>query len=172
MDLQQAGHDMSVASIVTGHFLSEGDQLEITLEAIDVATDRSLWRETVNVAASDKIAMREQIASEVRQGLIPALGGSFQSVGAETHPKNEEAYDLYLRSIALPHDVAPTKDAISMLEHAIAIDPDYAPAWEALGLRYDWDGTYGDGGRETLMRAVGIREGTAKGETRVNLETR
>ena len=153
VDLQQAGHDMSVASIVTGHFLSDGDQLEITLEAIDVASDKSLWRETVNVAASDKIAMREQIASEVRQGLIPALGGSSQSGGTETRPKNEDAYDLYLRSIALPHDVAPTKNAIWMLERAVAIDPNYAPAWEALGLRYYWDGTYGDGGEQMLNRA-------------------
>jgi eukaryotic-like serine/threonine-protein kinase len=153
VDLQSAGRDMNVASVVTGHFLTDGDQLEVTLEAIDVATNRSLWRETVTVAASDKITMREQIALEVRQGLIPALGGSSQSAGAETRPKNEEAYELYLRSIALPHDVAPTKDAILMLEHAVGIDPDYAPVWEALGLRYYWAGTYGDGGAEMLIRA-------------------
>jgi serine/threonine protein kinase len=153
VDLQQAGHDMSVASIVTGHFLTDGDQLEVTLEAIDVRNNRSLWRETVTVVASDKIAMRQQIATEVREGLIPALGGSSQSAGTETRPKNEAAYELYLLSIALPHDVAPTKDATSMLEHAVAIDPDYAPVWEALGLRYYWDGTYGDGGEEMLKRA-------------------
>src|SRR3989475_3170990 len=33
-DLQQAGRDMGVTSIVTGHFLKEGEQLEITLEAV------------------------------------------------------------------------------------------------------------------------------------------
>jgi hypothetical protein len=55
---------------------------------------------------------------------------------AGTRPKSEEAYDLYLRSIAVPRDVAPNKGAIAMLERAVAIDPSYAPAWEALGLRY------------------------------------
>src|SRR3989441_411143 len=72
-DLQQAGRDMGVTSIVTGHFLKEGEQLEITLEAVDIASNRSVWRDTINAAASDRIAMREQITSRVRQGLVPAL---------------------------------------------------------------------------------------------------
>jgi len=36
LDLQQAGRDMGVTSIVTGHYLTEGSQLEVTLEAVDV----------------------------------------------------------------------------------------------------------------------------------------
>jgi tetratricopeptide (TPR) repeat protein len=144
---------MGVTSIVTGHFLREGDQLAVTLEAVDVASNRSVWRDTVSVAAPDKIAMREQITLRVRQGLVPVLGGSSASGGTETRPKSEEAYDLYLRSIAVPHDVAPNKDAISMLERAVGIDPSYAPAWQALGLRYYFDATYADGGERTLKRS-------------------
>ncbi len=153
VDLQQAGREMGVTSIVTGHYLTEVDQLEVTLEAVDVANNRSVWRETINVAASDKIAMREQITSTVRQGLVPVLGGSSTSGEAGTRPKSEEAYDLYLRSIAVPRDVAPNKDAIAMLERAVGIDPSYASAWEALGLRYYFDGTYGDGGKPMLKRS-------------------
>jgi eukaryotic-like serine/threonine-protein kinase len=153
VDLQQAGHEMGVSSIVTGHFLKEGDQLEITLEAVDIANNRSVWRETINAAASDRIAMREQITSRVRQGLVPALGAASAVTEAGTRPKSEEAYDLYLRSIAVPHDFVPNKDAISMLERSVGIDPSYAPAWEALGLRYYFDGTYGDGGEEMLKRS-------------------
>jgi len=152
-DLQQAGRDMGVTSIVTGHFLKEGNQLEITLEAVDIASNRSVWRDTINAAASDRIAMREQITSRVRQGLVPALGVGSAVTELGTRPKSEEAYDLYLRSIAVPHDVTPNKDAISMLERAVGIDPSYAPAWEALGLRYYYDGTYGDGGEEMLKRS-------------------
>ena len=71
LDLQQAGREMGVTSIVTGHYLTEGNQLEVTLEAVDVANNRSVWRDTIRVAASDKIAMREQITSRVRQGTCP-----------------------------------------------------------------------------------------------------
>jgi serine/threonine protein kinase len=153
LDLQQAGREMGVTSIVTGHYLIDGDQLEITLEAVDVAHNRSVWRDSISVAASDKIGMREQITSRVRQGLVPVLGGLSASGEAGTRPRSEEAYDLYLRSIALPHDVAPNKEAIAMLERAVGIDPSYAPVWDALGLRYYFSGAYGDGGQEMLKRS-------------------
>jgi DNA-binding winged helix-turn-helix (wHTH) protein/TolB-like protein/tetratricopeptide (TPR) repeat protein len=161
LDLQQAGREMGVASIITGHYLIAGDQLEVTLEAVDVANNRSVWRDTVSVAASDKIAMREQITSQVRQGLVPAIGGSSAPWEAGTRPKSEEAYDLYLRSIAVPHDVAPKrtgsswreKDAIAMLERAVGIDPGYAPAWAALGMRYYYDAIFGGGGEAMLKRS-------------------
>jgi serine/threonine protein kinase/tetratricopeptide (TPR) repeat protein len=153
LDLRQAGREMGVTSIVTGHYHTEGDQLEVTLEAVDVANDRSVWRDTISVAASDRIAMREQITSRVRQGLVPVLGGLSASGEAETRPKNEEAYDLYLRSIAVPHDPAPNRDAIAMLEKAVGIDQGYAPVWEELGLRYYYDSVYGGGGEAMFQRS-------------------
>jgi eukaryotic-like serine/threonine-protein kinase len=154
LDLEQAGREMRVTSIVTGHYHTEGNQLEVTLEAVDVANNRSVWRNTIRVVASDKIAMREQITSMVRQGLVPVLGGSAASEeAAGTRPKSEEAYNSYLRSIAVPHDPAPNKDAIAVLEHVVGTDPNYAPAWEALGLRYYYDSTFSDGGEKMFQRS-------------------
>jgi eukaryotic-like serine/threonine-protein kinase len=153
LDLQQAGREMGVTCIVTGHYLTEGDQLEVTLEAVDVANNRSIWRDTIRASASDRIAMRDQITSRVRQRLVAVLGGTSASAEPGTRPKSGEAYDLYLRSIAVPHDAAPNKDAITMLERAVGIDPSYAPAWEALGQRYYIDASYGDGGERMLKRS-------------------
>ena len=145
-DLQEAGRAMHVTDVVTGHYLKEGSQLQITLEAIDVENNRALWRDTMTVAAPDMIAMRGQITAKVRQGLVPALGAGTDSAEGATRPKNEEAYDLYLRSIALPHDPQPNKDAIAMLERAVGLDPNYAPAWGYLGVRYHYDAAYSNGG--------------------------
>jgi eukaryotic-like serine/threonine-protein kinase len=153
LDLQQAGRDMGVTSIVTGHFLAVGDQLEITLEAIDVEDNRIVWRDTISVPTAEKIAMREQITTRVQQGLVPVLGGTSVLGDAGTHPKSEEAYDLYLRAIAISRDVNPNKDAISKLEQAVKIDPTYAPTWSALGLRYYLDAEYGDGGEKSRKRS-------------------
>jgi serine/threonine protein kinase len=146
LDLQEAGKAMRVTNVVTGHYMKEGDQIQITLEAVDIADNRTVWRDTLTVAAPDMIAMRSQITAKVRQGLVPALGVGTDSGDAATHPKNEEAYDLYLRSIALPHDVQPNKDAIAMLERAVGLDPTYAPAWGYLGIRYHYDAAYSNGG--------------------------
>jgi len=152
LDLQEAGKAMHVTDVVTGHYMKEGDQIQITLEAVDIADNRTVWRDTMTVAAPDLIAMRNQITAKVRQGLVPALGAGSDSGDAATHPKNEEAYDLYLRSIALPHDPQPNKDAIAMLERAVGLDPTYAPAWCYLGVRYHYDAAYSTGGDEVRKR--------------------
>ena len=152
-DLQEAGRAMRVSDVITGHFLKEGSQLQITLEAIDVENNRTLWRDTMTVAAPDMIAMRGQITAKVRQGLVPALGAGTNSAEGATRPKNEEAYDLYLRSISMPHDPQPNKDAIAMLERAVGLDPTYAPAWCYLGVRYHYDAAYSNGGEAMLQRS-------------------
>ncbi len=152
-DLQEAGKAMHVTDVVTGHYMKQGDQLQITLEAIDIADNRTLWRDTMTVAAPDMIAMRGQIAAKVRQGLVPALGAGADSSDAATHPKNEEAYDLYLRSISVPRDPLPNKDAIAMLERAVGLDPSYAPAWTGLGIRYYYDSAYSNGGEAMYQRS-------------------
>jgi tetratricopeptide (TPR) repeat protein len=153
VDLQQAGREMGVTSIITGHYLTAGDQLQVTLEAVDVTNNRSVWRDTISVATGDKIAMRDLLTSRIRQELVPVLGGLSAAGEAGTRPRSEEAYDLYLRSIGIAHDVAPNKDAISMLEKAVAIDPSYAPVWEALGMRYYYGAAYGEGGDAMLERS-------------------
>ena len=153
VDLQEAGKAMHVTDVVTGHYMKQGDLIQITLEAVDVAGNRTLWRDTMTVAAPDMIAMRSQITAKVRQGLVPALGAGADSGDAGTRPKNEEAYDLYLRSIALPHDPLPNKDAIAMLERAVGLDPSYAPAWGYLGLRYHYDAAYSNGGEAMRQRS-------------------
>jgi len=152
LDLQQAGQEMRVNKIVTGHYMKEGDQLQVTIEAVDVGDNRTLWRDNLNVAAADLVAMQAQVTAKVRQGLLPTLGAA-NFGGEATRPKNEEAYDLYLRSVSIPHDPVPNREAISTLERSVGLDPSYAPAWAALGLRYYYDGSYSSGGEQALQRS-------------------
>ena len=153
LDLQKAGQDMHVSTIVTGHYMKEGNQLQVTLEAVDVGNNRTVWQSTLNVGAMDMISMRDQVTAKIRQELVPMLGVSAAPPEAGTHPKNEEAYNLYLRSVALPHDAVPNREAIAMLERAVGLDPTYARAWEALGLRYYYDFTFSTGGEGMFQRS-------------------
>jgi eukaryotic-like serine/threonine-protein kinase len=153
VDPQQAGREVHVANILTGHFLKQGDRLLITLEAIQVEGNRLLWQTTVTAPAQDLIALQAQMAAQMRQGLLPALGAAGGFLDTGTRPKNAEAYDLYLHSLALPHDAGPNKDAIAVLEHVVEVDPTYAPAWEQLGVRCYYDADYSDGGEPMFQRS-------------------
>jgi eukaryotic-like serine/threonine-protein kinase len=144
-DLQQAAKELHVGRIVTGHYQKVRNDLQLTLEAVDVADDRVLWQKSLNVPAEDPIAMHEQVTSSVRSGMIPALGVVSVDENSGTRPNNEEAYDLYLRSIALPHDGAQNTEAMRMLERSVGLDSNFAPALAALGIRYYYDEEYGTG---------------------------
>ena len=100
------------------------------------------------------IGLQEQLTTQVQHGLLPILGGATGAVEATaSRPKNQQAYDFYLRSVAVPHDPGPNKEAIKMLEWAVGIDPTYAPAWEALGQRYYFDSLFGGGGETMFQRS-------------------
>ncbi len=153
VDPQQAGRAVHVANVLTGHFLKQGDRLLITLEAIQVDGNRLLWQINMTAPAQDLIALQAQMAAQIRQGLLPALGAAGGFLDTGTRPKNAEAYDLYLHSLALPHDAGPNKDAIAVLEHVVEVDPTYAPAWEQLGVRCYYDEAYSDGGEPMFQRS-------------------
>jgi len=151
VDPQKVGRDLHVSTILTGHFVKQGENLLVTLEATDVHDDHLLWQTTFTAPAQDLIALQAGMTAQLRQGLLPRLGVAGTTFATGTRPKDPEAYDLYLHALALPHDPGPNKDAIAVLQHVVQMDPNYAPAWEQLGLRAYYDATYSDGG-ETMFQ--------------------
>jgi serine/threonine protein kinase len=153
VDARIIGQQLHVGKLLTGHFTRVGEQLSVTLEAIDVSNDRLLWQATAAAPVNDLISLQNQLSTQVQQGLLPVLGGAGGAYNTASRPRSQEAYDLYLHSLALPHDPQPNKDAIAVLEHVVGVDPEYAPAWEALGQRYYFDSYYGGGGEAVFQRS-------------------
>ncbi|MDQ6802104.1 MAG: protein kinase [Acidobacteriota bacterium] len=152
VDPQQIGKTLSVSNVITGDYRSDGGRLGLTVEAINVDSNSVLWRDSIEVKAEDLIAMRNELSSRVRSGLFPRL-----NIGAAARepdrPQNDEAYALYMRALAMSSDATPNKQAIALLERAVQLDPNYAPAWSLLGHRYYFDGQYSDGGMAAIERA-------------------
>ncbi|HXM64796.1 MAG TPA: protein kinase [Terriglobales bacterium] len=153
VDPQKVGRELHVGSVLTGHFLRQGDHLLVTLEATETKTNRMLWQTNFTSSSEDLLALQSQLANQLRQGLLPILGAAGSYLDTGTRPKSQEAYDLYLHSLALPHDAGPNKDAIAVLEHVVQVDPSYAPAWEELGVRSYYDADYSNGGEEMFQRS-------------------
>src|SRR5207248_2433697 len=153
-DPGKAGRELHVATVVTGHYLAEGDDVVVTLEAIDVKNSRVVWQKSLPpTKKSDLIALQSALQKQIQQGFLAAVGYAGGVMDTSTYPQNAQAFDLYLRSIAILHDAGPNEQAINMLEQAVKLDSTYAPAWDALGQRYYFEAVYAQGGPEVYKKS-------------------
>jgi DNA-binding winged helix-turn-helix (wHTH) protein/TolB-like protein len=146
VDLQKAAREMGVGAIITGHFSVAEDDLEVTLEAVDAANNRVIWRDSWRGSARDLTGIQRQINARVQRELIAALGVNGRSSVPSNLSHDAEAYELYLRALSEGDPTnsgssfsSSNKDAIRLLQRAVALDPGYSSAWAALGHRYYYD---------------------------------
>ena len=147
---QEAGRQLRAGGIVIGHFSMHQSELRVTVEAVEVDSNRLLWRDTIAAGA----ATRSRFAIGSRRGSATGCCRRW----ARGRPRlarparNAEAYASYLKSLAISSDPGPNREAIAMLERASTIDPDHADvglARAALLRR----GQYGAGGSEAFRRS-------------------
>jgi DNA-binding winged helix-turn-helix (wHTH) protein/TolB-like protein len=158
LDLAAIGRELGADDLVTGRFTQLGDQLQVTMEAVESKDNRLLWRDTFNLPGRDLLGLQSQIALVTRGRLAPSLGAKTLERSDVVPPKNAEAYELYLKSIPVSADPIPNKQAEAMLERSVQVDPTYAPAWNLLSVRYYAESRWGNGGDALLDRADAAAE--------------
>jgi TolB-like protein len=104
-DPAKTGRELGVGTVVLGHFLRQDKMVMVTLEAVDVKNNRLVWTGTLTAPTDNLIALRNQMAREVRRELMPALGIAREAVETGSAPANREAYEAYLRTLAIPREV-------------------------------------------------------------------
>ena len=152
-DPARAGRELGVGTVVAGHFLRRNQTVQVTLEAVDVKENRVIWTGEFSSPVDNLISLQNQMSAKVRQELVPALGITRTAVEKSSAPANRDAYDAYLRTFDIQHEGKLNKDAIAILEQVVSLDPNYAPAWEALGRRYYFDAIYAGGGAAGYQRS-------------------
>ncbi len=151
-DSAKIGRALGVATVVAGHFLRQDKNVIVTFEAVSVADDRLLWTTTVQAPANNLIALQNQMAEKRKAGAAAGARRGRRGRGGQCAGESGGIPTVY----AEQGDSArrgPNKDAIAMLEKAVALDPKFAPAWEALGHRYYYDAVYAESGTQGYERS-------------------
>lgn len=151
-DPQAVGRDMKVSYVISGYFVNEGGRLAVTAEMARVADNRVIWRDTLSAAPNELIHLHDDFVWSLQKGVFAALGTG-ETAGEIPVPHNQQAYDLYLRSVAIPRDPQPNKEAIADLEQSVKVDPNYPPAWVELAWRYYIDASYSNGGEAEYQKS-------------------
>jgi TolB-like protein/Tfp pilus assembly protein PilF len=132
--LREIARELGVESIVEGSVLRSGGRVRITMQLIDVATDRHLWAESYERELTDVLTVQAEaaraIVREVKARLSPSEGERL----AKVHPVDPEAYDAYLKGRFYWYKFTPEdyQTALEYFERAIEKDPTYAPAYTGL----------------------------------------
>ncbi len=150
VDFKKLGRDLDVNRAITGHYLMIGDRLHITMEAVDTDLNRIVWHESFDVASNNLLGIQEQLATIAHGKLADSLGVPGFTTEVPVRTTNEEAYELYLKSVALSWDNKTDRQAIDLLRRAVLLDPNYGPAWGMLALRYYGASRFGGGGPEMM----------------------
>ena len=148
-DVRKIGQELDVAHVLEGSIRSQGQQVRITAQLINVESGFHLWSETYDRRLENIFAVQEEIALAIADVLVGELGIDVQTVPNRT--SDIQAYDIYLQGRALMRERDPA--AVDILKQATQADPDFAPAWAALALAYQYSGYY-SGDRDTQDLAM------------------
>ena len=133
--MKQVARELGVRYVLEGSVRKAGNRVRITGQLIDTGTGAHIWADRFDGALDDIFELQDQVASGVVGAIEPRLRSAEIERAIRTPTDSLDAYDLYLRALALrdKHTDESVREAISLLKQALAIDPDYAPAKAAIG---------------------------------------
>jgi len=137
-DLRTISKMLNVEYILEGSVRKAGEQVRITVQLINTPKDAHIWSEIYEHTMDDIFAIQENIAQSVADALQITLGvGELGRAPGMT--SNIAAYYAFLagRSLRLEGGRENISLAIEQLEHAVALDPDFAIGWDALAYAYE-----------------------------------
>jgi adenylate cyclase len=129
--IADVARDLNVSHVLEGSVRKAGNRVRITAQLVQAETNTSLWSATFDRTVDDIFAVQDEIAAEVVAALRVRLLVQGVPITRRTKP---EAYSLFLQGRHLQRigtEVAMRK-AEALLQQALAIDPQYAPAWDRL----------------------------------------
>jgi TolB-like protein/Flp pilus assembly protein TadD len=124
---------------------SEGqDRVRVTAQLIRAEDDTQLWSELNNLVLEDFFDIQTQIAEDVTSRLDLTILEPEREALMARPTDNLAAYDQYLRArdlagVALMNaDADAYAEAISLLNGAVELDPDFTMAYLTLAITHQW----------------------------------
>jgi tetratricopeptide (TPR) repeat protein len=122
-------------SIVVGSYVTDGAGIVAEAQVVDVPHLRMGPAVTARGDMRELIAVFDSLAWKLTRQLDPQFSGAEETFVAAGKGMRVDAFEQYIRGISEPdHD-----ERLRHLNQAVALSPDFGPAWMALG-REDYNG--------------------------------
>jgi TolB-like protein len=137
-NLPEIAKQLGVAHVLEGSVQKAGDQVRVNVQLIHAETDAHLWAEVYDRKVADILSVQSEIASTIANALQVKLSSRERQAVTAKPTENTEAYDAYLRGLAVWMGLDLSPKAMSEMEQhytrAVQLDPKFALAWAHLSV--------------------------------------
>src|SRR6267378_6063229 len=129
--LSQIARDLNVDAVIEGTVLRSGNQVRITAELVQVATDGHLWAESYESQLGDILTLQSHVTSAIVNEIRVKLTPEDQVRLAATRPVSTQSYENYLKGRYYwnKRSQEGLTKAINYFQIAVEKDPRYALAY-------------------------------------------
>jgi TolB-like protein/cytochrome c-type biogenesis protein CcmH/NrfG len=131
LSIQEIADELGVDHILEGSVRQSGDRIRVTAQLIDTRTDRNLWSGTWERPTSDVFKIQDEIVADIVAQMNVTTSRPLPT-SRRTDPAALalvlKAKQVYFNNYGDRPDPGTSERMRSLLEGALEIDPEYAPA--------------------------------------------
>jgi TolB-like protein len=168
VDVSKVGRELGVRYVLEGSVRRVGDRVRISAQLIEARSNSHLWADRYDGDLDDIFALQDEVSKHIIDELAVQLSPSEEALPTRKETKSAQAHDAFLKGWA--HYLRATPEdyvtAVSILEEAVRLDPDYGRAYAALASLYGdarekgWQTRLGLTPDDTLEKALAYLEKT------------
>ncbi|MBI5766170.1 MAG: TIR domain-containing protein [Verrucomicrobia bacterium] len=137
--VKQIAGELGVSYVLTGSVQRVGPKVRVTGQLVDARTDAEVWANNYLRDLTDIFAIQTELATEIAGKLQAVLSPQEKKLLARAPTTKVAALDLFHKAIALverqvTNDVDAFARAAPLLQSAVELDPEFAPAWGRLAV--------------------------------------
>lgn len=137
-DAESAARKLGVPNVLTGSVRRSPSTIRVSAQLIDGTSGIERWSQSYDRPPGDSIKIQTDIAENVARSLSIALGSAGRAALSVGGTQNAAAHNLLLQAEQLTRGFSRESyaRAVSLLDAAIALDPNYARAYglKAIGI--------------------------------------
>jgi pentatricopeptide repeat protein len=154
--IPEIAKSLGVDAVMEGSVLRDGSRIRVTAQLIRGQTDEHFWSETYDRELRDALSLESELAQAIAEKVEATVTGQErQRLLAAARPVAPEVYESYLKgryALGAANDPAEVERALGHFEHAIELDPGFAPAYIGVAASYNGLNTVFMGGKPDSVR--------------------
>jgi len=137
-DPRLVAQELRIQAVLAGRIARHDQDLRISVELIDARDGRHVWGEQYSRKLAELVGINGEIAGAISQQLRLKLTPEMEKSLNKRYTENPEAYQAYLRGVALFGSYRPggAGAALKHFRQAIELDPEFALAHAELAAAY------------------------------------